>query len=141
MKPSISRIALNASITLCMLLAAAVAYLLTNRGPAAANAASTEPIVARGPQLQDPVTSTSPDFKADPSDAPLEPLQLSPERLQQIGVTTAVVQSKKVDDTLRAPGNVDLNEQSLAYVQTRFPGWIQNVFANATYQYVRKGQK
>jgi RND family efflux transporter MFP subunit len=25
-------------------------------------------------------------------------------------------------------------------VQTRFPGWIQKVFANATYQYVRKGQ-
>ena len=25
-------------------------------------------------------------------------------------------------------------------MQTRFPGWIQKVFANATYQYVRKGQ-
>jgi Cu(I)/Ag(I) efflux system membrane fusion protein/cobalt-zinc-cadmium efflux system membrane fusion protein len=25
-------------------------------------------------------------------------------------------------------------------VQTRFPGWIQQVFAKATYQYVRKGQ-
>ena len=33
-----------------------------------------------------------------------------------------------------------MNQRQLAYVQTRFPGWIQKVFANATYQYVRKGQ-
>src|SRR5256885_17218004 len=31
-------------------------------------------------------------------------------------------------------------EQRLAYVLTRFPGGIQKVFADATYQYVRKGQ-
>ena len=43
-------------------------------------------------------------------------------------------------DELRVPGNVDVNEQQISYVQTRFPGWIQKVFANATYQYVRKGQ-
>ena len=41
----------------------------------------------------------------------------------------------------RLPGSVAMDEQRLSYVQTRFPGWIQNVFANATYQYVRKGQK
>ena len=40
-----------------------------------------------------------------------------------------------------APGNVEMDEQQLSYVQTRFPGWIQNVFANATYQYVKKGQR
>jgi Cu(I)/Ag(I) efflux system membrane fusion protein/cobalt-zinc-cadmium efflux system membrane fusion protein len=36
---------------------------------------------------------------------------------------------------------VDIDEQSLSYVQTRFAGWIQNVYANATYQYVKKGQR
>jgi RND family efflux transporter MFP subunit len=34
-----------------------------------------------------------------------------------------------------------MDEQRLSYVQTRFPGWIRNVFANANYQYVKKGQK
>jgi Cu(I)/Ag(I) efflux system membrane fusion protein/cobalt-zinc-cadmium efflux system membrane fusion protein len=67
-------------------------------------------------------------------------VQLSPQRLQAIGVKTAVVEWKDVKDELRLPGNVDVNEQQLAYVQTRFPGWIQKVFANANYQYVRKGQ-
>jgi Cu(I)/Ag(I) efflux system membrane fusion protein/cobalt-zinc-cadmium efflux system membrane fusion protein len=41
---------------------------------------------------------------------------------------------------IRAAGNVEVNEEKLASVQTRFPGWIQRVFADATYKYVRKGQ-
>ena len=53
---------------------------------------------------------------------------------------TALVEMQDVSNDLRVPGNVDMNERQLAYVQTRFPGWIQKVFANATYQYVRKGQ-
>ena len=56
-------------------------------------------------------------------------------------MTTAMVTMKEVNDDLNIPGNVDIDEESLSYVQTRFPGWIQSVFANATYQYVRKGQK
>ncbi|PYX88461.1 MAG: efflux RND transporter periplasmic adaptor subunit, partial [Acidobacteria bacterium] len=70
----------------------------------------------------------------------LTPVQLSPQRLQAIGVKTALVEMQVLNDELRVPGNVEVNEQQLSYVQTRFPGWIQKVFANATYQYVRKGQ-
>jgi Cu(I)/Ag(I) efflux system membrane fusion protein/cobalt-zinc-cadmium efflux system membrane fusion protein len=66
---------------------------------------------------------------------------LSPQRLQEIGVTTAVAELKKVSDDLNVPGNVDIDEEKVSYVQTRFPGWIQDVSANATYQYVRKGQR
>ena len=33
-----------------------------------------------------------------------------------------------------------MDETRLAYVQVRFSGYIQKVFADATYQYVRKGQ-
>jgi Cu(I)/Ag(I) efflux system membrane fusion protein/cobalt-zinc-cadmium efflux system membrane fusion protein len=74
------------------------------------------------------------------SEPALAPVQLSPQRLQEIGVTTAVAELKSVNDDLSAPGNVDIDEEKLSYVQTRLPGWIQDVFANATYQYVRKGQ-
>ena len=56
-------------------------------------------------------------------------------------MTTATVEMKDVNDDLNVPGNVDIDEQRLSYVQTRFPGWIQDVSANATYQYVRKGQR
>jgi Cu(I)/Ag(I) efflux system membrane fusion protein/cobalt-zinc-cadmium efflux system membrane fusion protein len=71
---------------------------------------------------------------------PLVPLQLSPQRMQAIGVKTALVEMRNVSNELRVPGNVDMNQRQLTYVQTRFLGWIQKVFANATYQYVRKGQ-
>src|SRR6201987_1796908 len=70
-----------------------------------------------------------------PAETPLVPVQLSPEKLQSIGVKTGEVGHK-----IRPTGNVALDETRLAYVQTRFSGYIQKVFADATSQYVRKGQ-
>jgi Cu(I)/Ag(I) efflux system membrane fusion protein/cobalt-zinc-cadmium efflux system membrane fusion protein len=35
---------------------------------------------------------------------------------------------------------VEPDEQREGYVQTRFAGWIRDVFVNQTYQYVRRGQ-
>jgi RND family efflux transporter MFP subunit len=70
----------------------------------------------------------------------LVPVQISPQRLQSIGVKTGAVQRKLVEDEIRTTGNVVVDETRLAYVQVRFAGYIQKVFADATYQYVRKGQ-
>lgn len=75
-----------------------------------------------------------------PTETPLAPIQLSPQRLQSIGVKTGEVQEKTVDDEIRTTGNVAVDETRLAYVQVRFSGYIQKVFADATYQYIRKGQ-
>ncbi len=73
------------------------------------------------------------------SDAALVPLQLTPERMQSIGVKTGTVEYKQLSDDLRATGTVDIDEQVLSYVQVRFSGYIRKVFVNATYLYVRKG--
>jgi Cu(I)/Ag(I) efflux system membrane fusion protein/cobalt-zinc-cadmium efflux system membrane fusion protein len=70
---------------------------------------------------------------------PLVPVQLSPERMQSIGVKTGTVEYKQLSDDIRASGTVEIDERLLSYVQVRFPGYIRKVFANATYQYVRKG--
>lgn len=75
-----------------------------------------------------------------PHEAALVPVQLSPERLQKIGVRMGRVERKAVSDEIRVTGNVAVDETRLAYVQTRYPGYIQKVFADATYQYLRKGQ-
>ena len=69
-----------------------------------------------------------------------QPVQLTPERMQSIGVTTGTVEYKQLSDDIRATGTVDVDERLLSYVQIRFPGFIRSVFANATYQYVRKGE-
>jgi Cu(I)/Ag(I) efflux system membrane fusion protein/cobalt-zinc-cadmium efflux system membrane fusion protein len=130
-----------------MLLAAALAYVLMHRGltfphaaqQTASQAASQDPVVARGPEFAS--QSTPPAGASSNSEPALAPLQLSSQRMQEIGVTTATVEMKDVNDDLSVPGNVDIDEQRLSYVQTRFPGWIQDVSANATYQYVHKGQR
>jgi RND family efflux transporter MFP subunit len=73
-------------------------------------------------------------------EASLVPVQLSPERMQSIGVRMGRVERKTVADEIRATGNVAVDETKLAYVQVRYFGYIQKVFADATYQYLRKGQ-
>ncbi len=73
-------------------------------------------------------------------ETPLVPVQLTPERMQSIGVKTGTVEYKQLSDDIRATGTVDIDERLLSYVQVRFPGYIRKVFANATYQYVRKGE-
>jgi RND family efflux transporter MFP subunit len=73
-------------------------------------------------------------------ETPLAPVQLTPERMQMIGVKLARAEMQNVTDEIRAAGTVEINERQVAYVQTRFPGWIRQVYANASYQFVRKGQ-
>ena len=75
-----------------------------------------------------------------PAETPLSPIQLSPERLQSIGVKFGVVQRKDLKDTIRTTGTVAIDERRVSYVQTRISGHIEKVFADATYQYVKKGQ-
>ncbi|MBW8869227.1 MAG: efflux RND transporter periplasmic adaptor subunit, partial [Acidobacteriales bacterium] len=126
--------------TICIALAVAVAYLLAgrNRMVPAVQTATGDPVIARGASAGNESTDQA---KAGGASEPaLVPVQLSPQRMQEIGVTTAVAAMKTLSNNLQAPGNVEINEEKLAYVQTRFPGWIQRVFADATYQYVRKGQ-
>src|SRR6516162_7517449 len=132
------RRAFAVTVVICILLAAALGFVIlrqdhNNPAPEA------NPVVARGPAADNQATAAKGTATEGPPPT-LTPVQLSPQRLQAIGVETAVVEWKVVDDKLRVPGNVDINEQQLSYVQTRFPGWIQKVFANAAYQYVRKGQ-
>jgi Cu(I)/Ag(I) efflux system membrane fusion protein/cobalt-zinc-cadmium efflux system membrane fusion protein len=126
------------ALVVCVALAAAVGYLLQHRTNPPAAAQTGDPVVARGPAAS---ATSGPQVATSSGDPQLGPIQISPQRLQQIGVTTAVAQMKTVNDKLSVPGNVDIDEQSLSYVQTRFAGWIQNVSANATYQYVKKGQR
>jgi RND family efflux transporter MFP subunit len=81
--------------------------------------------------------SSVPDQKAE---TPLISVQLTPERMQSIGVKIGTVEFKQLRDDIRATGSVAVDERLVSFVQARFPGYIRNVFANATYQYVRKGQ-
>jgi Cu(I)/Ag(I) efflux system membrane fusion protein/cobalt-zinc-cadmium efflux system membrane fusion protein len=83
--------------------------------------------------------SNTPDTTAV-SEPQVGPIQLTPQRLQMIGVTMGTVERKSMAEEIRATGTVEVNERRVAFVQTRFPGWVRQVFADATYEYIRKGQ-
>jgi membrane fusion protein, copper/silver efflux system len=98
--------------------------------------------IASGPAVQ-PSTPQMTSGMAMPSqrmEAPLVPVQLTSEQMQSIGVRTGTVEYKQLSDDIRATGTVDIDERLVSYVQVRFPGYIRRVFANASYQYVKKGE-
>lgn len=138
MSQQIYKYALVGSLLVSLALAAALGYVLQARSEHS-DPGDSGSVAAQGPDASG--QPSSPAATAANSSVPqLTPIQLSPQRLQAIGVTTAVAQMQTVSNQLQVPGNVDVNERNLAYVQTRFPGWIQKVLVNATYQYVRRGQ-
>jgi len=73
-------------------------------------------------------------------ETPLAPIQLTSQRMQSIGVQIGEVKYQPVNDEIRFYGNVQADERRLAYVQTRFAGWIRKLYADATGDFVRKGQ-
>ena len=73
-------------------------------------------------------------------ETPLAPIQLTPQRMQSIGIVLGKVESKPVSSELRFYGNVQVDERRQAYVQTRFTGWIRKVYADATGNFIGKGQ-
>ncbi len=102
-------------------------------GPAAAPASESTGVAAAGGSPTGPPRQTS-------MQPLLAPMEITPERMQSIGVKTGTVEYKQLSDDIRATGTVDIDEQLVSYVQVRFPGYIRKVFVNATYLYVRKGE-
>src|ERR1017187_7604544 len=105
------------------------------------SATTQRPAISASNPATQPVQSSSSGSTPPPTDTPLAVVQLSAERLQSIGVKFGVVERKPVQDEIRATGTVAIDETRLSYVQTRISGHIEKVFADATYQYVRKGQR
>jgi Cu(I)/Ag(I) efflux system membrane fusion protein/cobalt-zinc-cadmium efflux system membrane fusion protein len=77
---------------------------------------------------------------AQTAEPALAPLTLTPQRMQSIGVKTGAVERRQVEDEIRTVGNVEAEETRLADVEVRFSGWVQKVYADATYKSVRQGQ-
>jgi len=126
-------------------IAIVVAGLLVYRSCSSRQASSRHPSassdtlqpVAAGPASN--AESTSP-MQEQKQETQLSSVQLSPERMQSIGVKTGPVEYKQLIDDIRATGTVDIDQRLISYVQVRFPGYIRKVFVNATYLYVRKGE-
>jgi RND family efflux transporter MFP subunit len=121
------------AVVLNVALIAGAIWLWRSSHPAPTAAA---PSSAEHPPMEGFTLNASPEGSAPE----LTSIELSPERMQSIGVRTGRVDYKNIESDIRASGSVEQDERRLAYVQTRYPGWIKQVFVSATYQYVKKGQ-
>jgi Cu(I)/Ag(I) efflux system membrane fusion protein/cobalt-zinc-cadmium efflux system membrane fusion protein len=105
---------------------------------------SAQPPMQSAPAEASTATSTSTSAAtstaASQPEMALAPMQLSPQRMQSIGVQIGEVKYQPVSEEIRIFGNVQADERRLAYVQTRFAGWIRKLHADATGDFVRKGQ-
>lgn len=65
---------------------------------------------------------------------------VAPVKQQLIGVTTAIVEKRRLETSVRAVGRVEYDERRIAHVNLRISGWVEDLFVNYTGQFVRKGQ-
>jgi len=139
-------IAVSTTVVLAVM-ASVLWWRLTHREPASqpGNASAIGSMEGMG-QTASPNSSDSergPTGEMQASNTPetaLAPIQLTPQRMQSIGIVLGKVEAKPVSSDLRFYGNVQVDERRQAYVQTRFAGWIRKVYADATGNFVRKGQ-
>lgn len=71
---------------------------------------------------------------------PLSPVQMTPQRMQSIGVQIGHATLASVHDELRLQANVQIDERRVVYVQSRVTGWIREVYVDETGARVREGQ-
>jgi RND family efflux transporter MFP subunit len=78
--------------------------------------------------------------QAPPPAAAPGAVQVSPEKLQLIGVRYGTVEHTTDAETVRATGKVAVDETRITRVHAKTDGWIEQVFVNFTGQAVAKGQ-
>lgn len=67
-------------------------------------------------------------------------VRVSPERIQTLGVKTALAAEQPLDASVRAVGRLEINERAIVDVAPRFDGWIERLYVNATGDPVKRGQ-
>ena len=66
-------------------------------------------------------------------------ISIDPGTIQKMNLKTDVVRLGPVRREIRAVGTVEFNEQGLQDVTTKYEGWIEKLFVNATWAPVRAG--
>ena len=72
--------------------------------------------------------------------ASAEQIQISPEKIQKLGVKTAIATNRTLTRSIRALGSIQVDERRVHAVTPKFEGWIQHLYVNATGQAVKRGQ-
>jgi len=79
------------------------------------------------------------DEAAAQHDRPAGTVEISPLKQQLIGVRTAAVTRRVLEQDIRTVGIIRPDESRIRKVHTRFPGWVEQLFVSYTGQAVRAG--
>lgn len=67
-------------------------------------------------------------------------VKISLDKVQKLGVKTAPAEMREMVNTVRAVGKFQVDERRLHTVTTKFEGYIEKLYVNATSQPVKRGQ-
>jgi membrane fusion protein, copper/silver efflux system len=81
----------------------------------------------------------APVYEEEAAPAPSQAIAIDPVTTQTMGIRTEVVTEGPLRRTVRTVGVVEYNETTLAEVTTKFKGWIEKLYVNATGQLVMRG--
>jgi Cu(I)/Ag(I) efflux system membrane fusion protein len=99
--------------------------------------AFTAPVFAQEHAGHGTVSKSTPTAKQ--AEAP-PVITLSPDKVQLIGVRTAVVEMRPLGKQIRTVGKVEPDETRLAFVNTKIAGWVKKLYVDYTGKEVVKGQ-
>ena len=68
-------------------------------------------------------------------------IRIDPVFVQNIGVQSELVQRTDIPFTIRTVGTLAYDDKQIAWVNTKYEGWIENVYINYVGEPVEKGQK
>lgn len=67
-------------------------------------------------------------------------IQISPEKIQKLGVSTEILATRTLTRSIRALGGIQADERRIHAVTAKFEGWISRLYVNATGLAVKRGQ-
>jgi Cu(I)/Ag(I) efflux system membrane fusion protein len=67
-------------------------------------------------------------------------IEISPEKIQKLGVTTESIANRKLTRSIRALGSIQVDERRIHAVTPKFEGWVQHLYVNTTGATVKRGQ-
>ena len=68
-------------------------------------------------------------------------IQISPEKIQKLGVKTESAARRKMTRSVRALGSIQVDEGRVHAVTAKFEGWITRLYVDTTGQAVKRGQQ
>ncbi len=68
-------------------------------------------------------------------------IRIDPVTIQNMGIRTTVVKRGPLVKTIRTVGRVDYDEQLVTFIDTKFNGWIETLYADETGRHIEKGER